>query len=225
MSEENTDRTNGKEEELHKMDDEKERDERLSVDNGDTAGEPAEESGDQVGQIESDFEKLQKQLEESDRLTNSYKDQLYRLAAEFENFRKRNETDKAEFIKYSNEKMIRDLIPILDDFERALSTGKKSSDFDSFYKGVEMIYQKLRKVFEEKGVEPIESVGKEFDVAYHDVLMQIPKPGVSPHTIVEEVERGYTMHGKVIKHAKVIVAADNSEESPANGETGSEESK
>lgn len=211
---------------MRKMDDEKHEAGEISSGNPeDTGDENVQETSTGAGQIESDIDRLQKQLEESDKLTNSYKDQLYRLAAEFENFRKRNEVEKAEFIKYSSEKMIRDLIPVLDDFERALLNGKKNADLESFYKGVEMIYQKLKKLFEEKGVEPIESVGKEFDVMYHDVLMQIPKPNVPPHTIVEEVERGYTMHGKVIKHAKVIVAADNSDESADDGGDESDESK
>ncbi len=160
-------------------------------------------------EIESDIESLQKQLSESASLLNSYKDQLLRLAAEFENFKKRTETEKADFVKFSNEKIIRDILPVVDDFERALSNGKKTPDFDAFYKGVEMIYLKLQKFFDDKGVKPIESIGKEFDVMYHDVLMQIQRPGAAPHTVVEEVERGYTLNGKVIKHAKVIVAADN----------------
>jgi molecular chaperone GrpE len=163
----------------------------------------------QAGEIESDIDKLQKQLAESENLIGSYKDQLLRLAAEFENFRKRTEVDKADFVKFSNEKIIRDLLPVLDDFERALTNGKKNPDFDAFYKGVEMIYQKLRKVFEEKGLKPIESIGHEFDVMFHDVLMQVERPDAAPHTIVEEVERGYTLHGRVIKHAKVIVASDS----------------
>ena len=167
-----------------------------------------EDSGAEPEAAESDIDKLQKQLGESEKLIGSYKDQLLRLAAEFENFRKRTDVDKADFVKFSNEKIIRDLIPVLDDFERALTNGKKNPDFDSFYKGVEMIYQKLRKVFEEKGLKPIESIGHEFDVMYHDVLMQVERPGAAPHTVVEEVERGYTLHGKVVKHAKVIVASD-----------------
>lgn len=159
-------------------------------------------------ELDNDLEKLQRQLSESEALIGSYKDQLLRLAAEFENFRKRVEIDKADFVKFSNEKIIRDLLPILDDFERALENGKKNPDTASFLKGVELIYQKLFKTLEEKGLRPIDSVGKEFNVMYHDVLMQIPRPDVRPHTIVEEVERGYTLHGKVIKHAKVIVAAE-----------------
>ncbi len=162
-------------------------------------------------ELETDLEKMQKQLAESETLIASYKDQLLRLAADFENFRKRVEIDKADFVKFSNEKIMRDLLPILDDFNRALANGQSKSDFESFYKGIEMIHQKLYKLLEDKGLKPIESVGKEFDVMYHDVLMQVQRPDVKPHTIVEEVERGYMLHGKVIKHAKVIVAADSPE--------------
>lgn len=211
MSEENHERTNAKEKQLYDMDKNQEQTEqtpRPAANADETAG----ETGSVAGQIESDLEKLQRQLDESDNLMNSYKDQLLRLAAEFENFRKRTDAEKTEFVKYSNEKIIRDLLPVIDDFERALSNGKKNSDFDSFYKGVEMIYQKLQKIFEEKGVMPIDSIGKEFDVTYHDVLMQVQRPDVPPHTIVEEIERGYTLHGKVIKHAKVIVSADHNDE-------------
>ena len=158
------------------------------------------------------LEKLQKQFSESEALIASYKDQLLRLAAEFENFRKRVEIERAEFVKFSNEKIIRDILPILDDFNRALTNGKANPDFDSFYRGIEMIYQKLYRQLEDKGLKPIESIGRIFDVTYHDVLMQIRRPEVKPHTIVEEIERGYTLHGKVIKHAKVIVAAEQEEQ-------------
>jgi molecular chaperone GrpE len=205
MPDDNFERDSANEKELPKMnnsDKEYKQSSKPLKENEDSGAEPEADAA------ESDIDKLQKQLGESEKLIGSYKDQLLRLAAEFENFRKRTEVDKADFVKFSNEKIIRDLIPVLDDFERALTNGKKNPDFDSFYKGVEMIYQKLRKVFEEKGLKPIESIGHEFDVMYHDVLMQVERPGAAPHTVVEEVERGYTLHGKVIKHAKVIVASD-----------------
>ncbi|HUI31212.1 MAG TPA: nucleotide exchange factor GrpE [Candidatus Acidoferrales bacterium] len=170
-------------------------------------------------QIENDFEKLQKQLGETEALVGTYKDQLLRLAAEFDNFRKRVEADKTDFVKFSNEKIIKDLIPVLDDFQRALENGKKNSENESFKKGIELIYQKLYKLLEDKGLKPIESVGKEFDVTYHDVLMQVQREDVKPGTIVEEVERGYALNGKIIKHAKVIVASpgqDGTEQEPKN---------
>ncbi|MGC8594786.1 MAG: nucleotide exchange factor GrpE [Candidatus Kryptoniota bacterium] len=171
-----------------------------------------EEPGITETALDTDIEKLQKQLDESEKLVNSYKDQLLRLAAEFENFKKRVEQDKIEFIKYANERIIKELLPILDDFSRALTNGKATPEFEPFYRGVDLIYQKLLKLLESKGVKPIESVGKEFDVTYHDVLMQVPRPDLKPHTIIEEVERGYMLHDKVIKHAKVIVAGEPKEE-------------
>ncbi len=180
---------------------------------------PTEKESGQVELIEeSDLVKLQKQLDAADALADSYKDQLLRLAAEFENFKKRVELDKTEFVKYSNERMMKDLIPVLDDFERALANGNKNPDQESFQRGVELIYQKLYKLLQDKGLKPIESMGKEFDVAYHDVLMQIPRQDVKPDIIVEEVERGYTLHGKVIKHAKVIVAS--AADGPADADQG-----
>lgn len=167
----------------------------------------------------TELQNMQKQLDEAESLADSFKDQLLRLAAEFENFKKRVEVNKAEFVKYSNERMMKDLIPVLDDFERALANGKKNPEQESFQRGVELIYQKLYKLLQDKGLEPIDSVGKEFDVTYHDVLMQVPRQDVKPDTIIDEVERGYTLHGKVIKHAKVIVAsAANTSPAPDQGE-------
>ncbi len=186
-----------------------------------------ESQEDVENEVENDIEKLQKHLSDSETLIKTYKDQLLRLAAEFENYKKRVEADKIDFVKFSNEKIIKELLPILGDFERALTNGKQNSEpnGESFYKGIELIYQKLSKMLDDKGVRPINSVGKEFDVMYHDVLMQVPRKDVEPHTIVEEVERGYTLHGKVIKHAKVIVAAQGEEKSeipPTREETDSD---
>ncbi len=190
----------------------------------DNAGEQPSIEGTSPGAKDSDadldieIDRMQKQLLESEQAASAYKDQLLRLAAEFDNFRKRAEAEKVDFIKFSSEKIIKDLLPILDDFNRALSSGKNSTDYASFLKGMEMIHQKLYKILEEKGLKPIESLGKEFDVTYHDVLMQIQRPDAKPHTIVEEVERGYTLHGKVIKHAKVIVASESKDGSEKEAE-------
>jgi molecular chaperone GrpE len=185
-----------------------------SMEEKENLSEESENTAEAEKEIESDIEKLQKQLSGAESMMNSYKDQLLRLAAEFENFKKRVEVDKTEFVKFSNERIIKDLIPVLHDFERALvndptrqANNKQISETESFRKGVELIYQKFYKLLEDKGLKPIESLGKEFDVMYHDVLMQVPRDDVKPDTIIEEVERGYTLHGKVIKHAKVIVAS------------------
>lgn len=105
------------------------------------------------------------------------------------------------------ESLIIDLLPVLDDFERSLKHSRESKDFDSLLRGIELIYQKFFKVLEGRGVKSFETVGKEFDVNVHDALMQVPQSDVPPHTVIEEVDKGYTLNEKVIRHAKVIVSA------------------
>jgi molecular chaperone GrpE len=103
--------------------------------------------------------------------------------------------------------LILSLLPILNDFVRSLRLGKDQTDYDAFYKGIEMIYGKLAKVLESQGLVPFESVGKPFDVDFHDALLQVPRDDVPPHTVIEEVERGYLLNGRVLRHAKVVVSA------------------
>jgi molecular chaperone GrpE len=136
------------------------------------------------------------------------KDQLLRKAAEFDNYKRRTENDFLSFTKYASENVIVQLLPVLDDFHRSLKTGKAAAGDDSFYKGIEMIAAKFFKVLQAQGLTPIECVGREFSVDYHDALLQVPRSDVAPHTVIEEVEKGYRLHEKVIRHAKVIVASE-----------------
>lgn len=152
-------------------------------------------------------ESIQAKISELEQSVTSYKDQLLRKAAEFENYKKRIENDFAALVRFSNEDLITQLLPILDDFARSLKAGKEKPEFESFYKGIELIYNKFLKMLELQGVKEVETVGNPFDVYYHDALMEIARDDVPHHTVVEEVEKGYTLHGKVIRHAKVILAA------------------
>lgn len=146
------------------------------------------------------------------------KDMLLRKAAEFENYKKRMSADTSGIIRMANEGLVLSILPIVDDLDRSLKSGKESQHESSFYVGIELIHQKLQKMLESFGVQPLETVGKPFDVHYHDALMQVPKNDVPHHTILQEVERGYTMSGKVIRHAKVVVSTSSpeAEESPAD---------
>ncbi|MDE3058281.1 MAG: nucleotide exchange factor GrpE [Bacteroidota bacterium] len=140
------------------------------------------------------------------------KDQFLRKAAEFENYKRRTENDFALFTKFAGENIITQLLPVLDDFNRSLkswketSKGSSGSENDPHYKGVELIYQKFIKILEAQGLKVMDVVGKEFDVNFHDALLQVLRSDVAPHTVVEEVEPGYTLFDKVIRHAKVIVS-------------------
>ena len=146
----------------------------------------------------------------------SLKDQLLRKAAEFENYKRRTEQNSINFAKYAAENMILDLLPIIDDLSRSLKIGKEKLDDDPFYKGIELILNKFNKFFESQGVKAMDSIGKEFNVEYHDVMMQIPRTDVAPHVIVEEIEKGYFLYDKVIRHAKVVVATSPAEEEVKN---------
>jgi len=160
----------------------------------------------------------QNTLTELERQVEYYKDLSYRKAAEFDNFKKRLENDSYSITRYANEDLIISLLPILDDLDRSLKLGKELKEPDPFFKGVEMIHQKFLKVLTARGVRVMESVGKEFDVSYHDALLQVSRSDVPPHTVVEEVDKGYLLHDKVIRHAKVIVSADSGHDKQVHDE-------
>lgn len=165
----------------------------------------------------SELDQLKQTIEELQAQVDSFKDQFLRKAAEFENYKRRTEADSINLIKNANEGLIISLLPILNDFVRSLKAGAENKDYDAFYKGVELIHNKFSKILEMQGLVPFDSVGKPFDVEYHDALLQMPKEGVPPHTVIEEVERGYKLNDKVLRHAKVIVSAPSQvEESAAN---------
>lgn len=141
----------------------------------------------------------------------SLKDQLLRKAAEFENYKRRTEQNTINFAKYASENIILDCLPIIDDLSRSLKSGKDKSENDPFYKGVELIFAKFNKILESQGLKAMETIGKEFNVDYHDVMMQVPRSDVAPHFIVDEIEKGYFLYDKVIRHAKVVVATSPAE--------------
>ncbi len=168
---------------------------------------------------ESETDSLLKRIAELEKVVESTKDQLLRKAADFENYRRRIEGDMAMISRFANEGLILDLLPILDDFTRSMKSGKDRREFGPFFQGVELIYGKLMKILEAQGVTPMECIGKEFDVDFHDALMQMPKEGAAPHTIIEEVEKGYMLFDKVLRHAKVVVASEPQDVQAASGST------
>jgi molecular chaperone GrpE len=158
-------------------------------------------------------EELLQLIEDLKTENEQLKDKFLRKAAEFENFKRRTGQEGLSLRQYATESLILDLLPILDDFERSLRVSKERREFGAFYKGVELIYQKFLKSLEAKGLSPIDAVGKPFDVDLHDALMQIAREDIEPHTVVEEIERGYKLHDRVIRHSKVIVASQPEQDS------------
>ena len=131
-------------------------------------------------------------------------DRLLRRQAEFENYRKRNERDRSDFLEYAGMEVVREILPILDDFERALKT--ESSD-EGHRKGVELIYQRLLDTLKKIGLEPIEvAPGTEFDPNLHQAVVRVETEDAPDHTILEEFQRGYNFKGKLLRPAMVKVA-------------------
>ena len=152
--------------------------------------------------LAEDNSRMQTELE-------TIKDQFLRKVAEFDNYRKRTEREFSNLILNANEKLILEMLPILDDLERSLKAIQASPATVSgttFFQGVELIYNKLIKELETQGLEAMDPIGKEFDVDQHDALMQLENKEFPPHTVIDQHEKGYLLNGKVIRHAKVIVS-------------------
>jgi molecular chaperone GrpE len=136
------------------------------------------------------------------------KDQLLRKVAEFENYKRRTDREKEQLALYVSERTFSKLVELLDDLHAALEAGKKSDDYASMLHGVEMIYSKAMKMYEEHGVKPlVVEENLPFNVDEHEALMHIPHPNIAEGLIVQQVQRGYKLHDKVIRHAKVITSA------------------
>ena len=157
-----------------------------------------EECADKKAETDVDpLEKAQKEIEE-------LKKQLLYKTAEFENYRKRTLKEKAELILNGGEKTIAAILPVLDDFERAIAD--KSEDPKAIKEGVQMIFNKFTKTLEGLGVKKIETADKDFDVDYHEAIAMVPGMGDDKKgKVIDCVQTGYTLNDKVIRHAKVAV--------------------
>jgi len=131
------------------------------------------------------------------------KDRLLRALADFENFRRRAERDRSEFIQYAAAELVRDLIPILDDFGRAM---KAETTDKEYAKGIELIYQRLFENLKKAGLEPIEAAGKSFDPNLHQAVDRVQSEDWPDQTILQEYQSGYNFKGKLLRPAMVKVA-------------------
>lgn len=155
---------------------------------------------------EQEIESLKNLLnQKEDELQKEKKDYLF-LMADFDNFRKRTLKEKSELIKSGTESVLKGLLPIVDDFERGLEAMKNSDDAQALKEGVELIYNKLQKFLEQNGVKAMETNGQEFDPDQHEALTVVPVDDQEKkNKIVDTVTKGYTLNGKVLRHAKVVV--------------------
>ena len=151
-------------------------------------------------------EQLEKELEEAQTAIEEQKDKYLRLSAEFDNYRKRTIKEKAELILNGGEKSISSILPVIDDFERAIKTMETAKDVSAVKEGVELIYNKFMAVLAQNGVKVIESKDQPLDTDYHEAIAVIPAPSEEQKgKILDCVQTGYTLNDKVIRHAKVVV--------------------
>lgn len=135
------------------------------------------------------------------------KDSYLRLMAEYDNYRKRTIKEKAELIKSGGEKVLTGLLPIIDDFERALDNIEKAKDMDAVKEGVDLIYHKFLTFLKHNGVQPMETIGEAFDDERFEAVATIPAQEEDQKgKVIDDVQKGYTLNDKVIRYAKVVVA-------------------
>lgn len=135
-------------------------------------------------------------------------DKYIRLYAEFDNFRKRSMRERADYLKYAGEEVFKDILPVVDDFERGLKAAETATDVKSVSEGVQLIYNKLTSILKHKGIEMMESKGKDFNPETMEAITNIPAPTPDlKGKVVDEVEKGYSLNGKVIRFAKVVVGS------------------
>ena len=152
-------------------------------------------------------EQLANMLEEAQQMVREEKDKYLRLSAEFDNYRKRTLKEKAELIKNGGEKTLTAILPVLDDFERALKNMETSEETKAMKEGVELIFSKFQKILGQEGLQKIETEGQAFDTDFHEAIALIPAPAEElKGKILDCVQTGYMLNEKVIRHAKVAVA-------------------
>ena len=170
----------------------------------------ADSTDENIENNNSDSEECEETLSEIDQLKQqletSNKEYMF-LMAEFDNFRKRTIKEKAEIIRNATEKAMKELLPVVDDFERGLAAMAETTDAEAVKDGMELIYNKFIKYLEQNGVKAIDSTGADFDTELHEAIAMVPSPDESQKgKVIDTVMKGYTINGKVIRHSKVAVA-------------------
>ncbi len=197
-----------------------------SLPENESAEEEAIQPDDPMKALEAKLETAEKELQETH-------DRLLRVSAEFENYKKRSARDMTDFRKFANETLIKEMLPVVDNLERALeSTNQDRPESKSVAEGVRMTLTEILKIFEKYQVKQIEALGETFDPSFHQAVMQEEDDSQPDKTITKELQKGYLMHDKLIRPAMVVVskkkaAAENQNnidaiDDKANGDNNSE---
>jgi len=185
------------------------------------------DSEDQAPSVDDPVADLEEKLHLAETETKETYDRFLRLSAEFENFKKRTTREMNDFRKYANEALIREFLSVVDNLERALqSSGDEKQTASGVLEGVEMTHKEILKVFEKFNVQPIKSLDQPFDPKFHQAVMQQSVEGKPDNTVVQELQRGYLMHDRLIRPAMVVVSkakTADTDDAAENNETENQE--
>ncbi len=199
-----------------------------TADDSSNSADPADEEGaasglpDDVEALTDEVEALREEVDGLKAEREELNERLLRKAAELENVRRRMDREKKRRHVAGKETVLESMLEVLDDFERSLDAAQNldvSEDPESAYEtlkgGVEMVYRKFQDQLQSLGVEPIEAEGQPFDEQLHEAMMRQPSDDVEPGNVLQEVQKGYTMGDRVLRHSRVVVAAEPSESGSA----------
>lgn len=180
---------------------------RVDAPGADGDGRPGAAPADEVDtQLNEDLAALKERLAEQERAAAEANDRFIRTLADFDNYRKRQTTLIEDTRRFANEILIGDLLPILDNFERAIEANASQPNADALVEGVRLIHRQLSDTLRKAGLEPIEAVGQPFDPTVHEAIMEVPPAeGQEPHHVVEELRKGYKLNGRVLRASLVKV--------------------
>ena len=153
----------------------------------------------------TDF-KLKEELKQSKEKIKEFQDKYLRLSAEFDNYRKRTLKEKMDLTKYASEDVLKDLLPVIDDFERAFNNIDNAKDCNAVKEGIGLINNKFKEFLSQKGLKEIEAINQDFNMDLHEAVTKIPAPEEKlKGKIVDVIEKGYMLNDKVIRYSKVVI--------------------
>lgn len=188
----------------YKKSTEVEKDKQVEADHSDNVAEKEQASAENTGKTAPE----DKSADESQKKIEELNDKLLRLYSEFDNYRKRTIKENAEIRKTAAEDLIVDLLPVIDDFDRAIKSFETTDQIDAVKEGVVLIYSKMKNILSAKGLQELSSIGEVFDTDHQEAIAHIPAPSEDmKNKVLDEVQKGYKLHDKVIRFAKVVVGS------------------
>ena len=173
---------------------------------GETEAKEAEEKADK--KAEKKEKKAKKKKDKKDEQIEELQDRVRRQMAEFDNFRKRTEKEKAQMFDMGARTIIEKILPVIDNFERGLAAVPEEQKDDAFVTGMDKVYKQMLTELDAIGVKPIEALGKEFDPDLHNAVMQVESEEYEPGTVAQELQKGYTYKDNVVRHSMVAVVSE-----------------